>query len=84
MFIEPRDIYDKAIIKGKRSKPVYSYYMLVILTFEEMGLDTVSDAIEWVDYNMLSVLEDDQIKYVKKHEKEIYVLTQITGEEENF
>lgn len=81
-YIEPRSVYDDAIVKGKRSKPVYSYYRLVLLTFEDQGMDTVCDAVEWVDYNMMSVLNDDQIRYVKDHERELQTLLLHTGEDE--
>lgn len=82
VFIEPRDEYDSAIVKGKRGKPVYSYYRLVLITFEVYDLPSLQEAVEWVDYNILGVLDDDQIKYVRDHEKELNTMRISLGENE--
>lgn len=58
--LEPRKIYDKAIIrKSKSGKLTYSYEKLVELVRGHLKLSE-DDATDWVDYNMGSFDTDDR------------------------
>jgi hypothetical protein len=54
VLLEPRDALDKAIVRLKRGLPVYSYWLCIgaLMEYYEWTQD---DAMDWVDFNILSI-----------------------------
>jgi len=64
IIIEPRESFDRAIVKWKNKKPVYSYYRLIDVCKElyfkdDNPIDAHEMAIEWVEYNILPISHGD-------------------------
>lgn len=67
--IEPREIYDQAIVKeDDDGQLTYSYWLLIDCVMEEWEYDEgeTCDAAEWVDYNILG-LGGFKVSYNRKH-----------------
>lgn len=56
--IEPREIYDQAIIKeSPKGELTYSYWRLIECVMEEWEYKDIDEqsAVEWVDYNIVGL-----------------------------
>lgn len=67
--IEPREIYDQAIIKqSPEGELTYSYWRLIECVMEEWEYKDIDEesAVEWVEYNILG-LGGFRVSYNRKY-----------------
>lgn len=58
--LEPRSTYDRAITQvSNKNVATYSYWLLVECAEELHSMEGTADAMDWVDFNIVGLLDDN-------------------------
>ena len=62
--LEPRSAFDRAITQvSSKNVATYSYWLLVECAEELHSTDGAADAMDWVDSNIVNLLDDGNEKF---------------------